>query len=312
MRYRRRLTPSYREFDVIYTVRNGLIVPKREIIKPIAPARLRRRLPDTRRLRFPHVWVPVYIPETMAVAFDAKATSVTSSTGTNATETNSSLTIGASATLLIAFVNIADSTIPLPAACSGVTWNSVAMTLLGTKNDAGTSGGQTQVNVYGLVNPATGNHSLVASFTGRTGNTGVYLDGASWTGSDTSSLATAVPSANIILDVSVVAPGTGNYPALGPFAVTTASGDAAVAVANTWPGASPTMLTGTLLHSSNPENGLQIEGYNLASGASTNVQFNNMPGAQTACGIAFRIVQAGSTPAAATVASSVLSMMGVG
>lgn len=295
---------------MIYTVRNGVIVPKREIIKPIAPARLRRRLPDTGRLRFPHVWVPVYIPETMAVAFDAKATSVVSTTGGSpATITNNNLTVGVGATLLIAEVNLGDFNPPgLTATCTGLTWNGVAMTLIATKNDPGTSGGTVQCNAYGLVNPASGNHSLVASFGGTpTGNTGYYVDCFSFKGSDATSVANAVPAANVILDASATM--LGIYPT-SPFSVTTASGDAAVASMNTWNAASPGANVGTLINSANPENGCYGSIYALALTVATSLQFNgaNSP----SCGIAFRIVQAGSTPAAATVASSVLSMMGVG
>ena len=218
----------------------------------------------------------------MAVAFDAKATADTTGTGTSP-QTISNMTVGASATLLIASFCAANTTAPgIP---SAMTWNGVAMTLIGNKTQ---SDGLANTYVYGLVNPATGNHSLVVTYTNGTGgNIGIYIDAWSFSGTDTSSLANAVPAANVLTDAST--PTGTAYPTTA-FSVTTVSGDAACAVMEC-DAVQFSTTTGTLIRTDGATNGNYTSAFRLAVGASTSLQFTGGASGSPACAVAFRIQQ---------------------
>ena len=118
----------------------------------------------------------------MAVAFDAKMTAGNGSGGTFAQAagatsiTDSGMTVGASATLLVAFVHI-----QVAATSITMTWNGVSMTARGVVTDTNTHTETTAMFV--LTNPATGTKALAAAWT----NAGdCYMSCVSFTGTDTS------------------------------------------------------------------------------------------------------------------------------
>jgi hypothetical protein len=120
----------------------------------------------------------------MAVAFDAAMTGGNAGTGTvqegtGATSLSTAgMTIGASATLLVACVSLQCNT----TASTGVTatWNGVSMTVGPTITHGAANG--TTVAIFWLVNPATGSHTLAMSWTLAAD---AYMGCASFTGVDT-------------------------------------------------------------------------------------------------------------------------------
>lgn len=221
----------------------------------------------------------------MAVAFDAKATTVTSQTTQSSPITNTTLTVGASGTLVIGvFSSEIGTSLAIPTA---MTWNGVAMTLVSNK---AASDGSTNVYVYAIVSPATGAHTLSCTYTtGGAGGT-VDLDCFSFTGTDVTSVAICIPSADLLTDAS--SPATAFYPTTA-FTVTTVSGDAIVVVANA-AGASPTSANvGTLISFEDIATNNYASLRNLAVGATTQGRFalTNFISATPFCGIAFRIIQ---------------------
>ena len=118
-----------------------------------------------------------------AVAFDAKMTAGNGSGGTYAeassttTISSTGMTVGSSATLLV--VPLACYTNGATLSSLAATWNSVSMSL-GPTLQVNT---QIAVALFYLVNPATGNKTLAASWTG-TANA-CYMSATSFTGTDT-------------------------------------------------------------------------------------------------------------------------------
>lgn len=194
-------------------------------------------------------------------------------------------TIGATSTVLLVPLAFGVSSGSLDTSPS-VTWNAVSMTQLGSTLT--TSDNLSSLYLFGLVNPATGTHSLSISFTAGSGaNRSLYFGLVTFSGNDTTSLANAVPTANILTDTSTPA-GT-VYPA-SAFSVTTANGDAAVAFMNATGAQFSTMATGTLLNTDGALTNNFTDGYSLSSGSSTSLQFGS--GSSTPCvGIAVRIQQ---------------------
>lgn len=225
-----------------------------------------------------------------SVALDAQSTSPAQfNTGFTSPQTDTSLTIGASATSLLVWVSLGGVGGSL-ATCTGCTWNSVSMTLLATI----VSGGSTEtLYLFGLVNPATGNHTISASFSGSTATCSGGIFGVSWKGTDATSTATCFPTANILTDSSVSV--SGLYPS-SPFSVTTASGDAACAGMNAFSTDFPSMHIGTFLAELDNFDANATYGYSLASGTTTQLQFQGSGSGFSCCGIALRIVQGGGGP----------------
>lgn len=104
----------------------------------------------------------------MAIAFDVAGTAYVPTASTN------SITIvpSGSADFLVAFTMV-----PIARNCSGVTWNSVGMTLIDTQNSS-----FFQLKAWYLKSPATGSHSLVAT---ADASTEIYLGGMFYSGTDT-------------------------------------------------------------------------------------------------------------------------------
>lgn len=152
----------------------------------------------------------------------------------------------------------------------GITWNGVAMSQLSHLSN----GTDQEIYVFGLLNSTAGNHNIVASWTGSVSG---LLTAESWKGTDTSSLSTAVPAANIItLSQTVTALTADPNSAL---AVTTASGDAATAFCASNPlqyGAASTGTFDATASGVGAYNGWC--GHNLAVGTTTNIQFNSGAG----------------------------------
>lgn len=222
----------------------------------------------------------------MAVTFDAKATAVTVQTTPSSPITNANLTVGASGTLVIGVFSAATSTtLAVPTA---MTWNGATMTLVSSKI---ASDSLSSVYAYAIISPTTGNHTLSCTFTNGTGSQTVDLDCFSFTGTNTSSVASCIPSANVVTDAST--PVGTVYPA-SAFTVTTVNGDAAVAVANSTSTAVRGTNVGTLINQDNTSLANYVSLYNLASSTSTQAQFGIAGGitGSPAEGIAFDIVQA--------------------
>ena len=158
---------------------------------------------------------------TTTVALDANASSVATSAANITTITNSNLTVGSGSNrcLVAQFIsyNSSNSTI------SGLamTWNGTAMTQIGTTT---VFDGTNVLSVYlfGLVNPASGNNSAVATWTNNSNNTALNVTsftGCNQTGgtttfahfnsqsevnfSDPVSLPVVSPSGNLAIDVAV-------------------------------------------------------------------------------------------------------------
>lgn len=107
----------------------------------------------------------------MAIAFDNGAA------GTNvggATTNSVTFSLAAGATIL--FATTWDESALLTNDVTGVTWNSVAMTIVDNSYNTGQYG----VTLWSLTNPATGSHTLTATRTSTSG--GFIVAGASYTG----------------------------------------------------------------------------------------------------------------------------------
>jgi hypothetical protein len=230
----------------------------------------------------------------MAVAFDAKATSDVVDASNTSPATLSNMTVGAAATLLIAAACCGDGT--TAAVPTGMTWNGVAMTLV--SHIAAASGTPTNVYIFALVNPATGNKTLSCSYTADAG-TGptIYLDCWSFSGTDTSSVANAVPAASV--QTTQQSPSGSVFPNAA-WSITTVSGDAVCAVMNCALASFSTVVAGSTLirNDSSSTTGNYSSGFRLATTTTTTIQFSSGVGADPAEGIAFRIQQpqAGNSP----------------
>lgn len=239
----------------------------------------------------------------MTVAFDAKATSDTAGHLPASPITNATLTIGGAATALVAYASIGTTSGTQPT-ISAMTWNGVAMTLLGSKvaSDALNS-----LYVFGLANPATGNHTLSATISGSTANSDIYLDCASFTGTETSSTAACFPSGNVLTDASTQS-GT-VYPTTA-FSVTTVSGDMALAAMANQAVGFTGVAAGTLLRAHAPNIGQCTWGYNPAVGATTSEQFTGGSSGSPSAGVAIRIAQPSTVAALGGSAEFYASMLG--
>ena len=115
----------------------------------------------------------------MAVARDTSGQAT--STGTT---TTLGLTLGASATLLLAAALIREGTDRV----TGVTWNGEAMTELPTNSPATFTrlGSTFTIHLYYTLSPATGTHDLVATASSNPGGNDLDLYGVSYTGPSTS------------------------------------------------------------------------------------------------------------------------------
>lgn len=116
------------------------------------------------------------------VVFDAQTSpTIAVAGGTSFSDTN--LTIGASANALIVLLSTGgDSSTPT------VTWNGVALTLLVQTVSTGVNG---YAGIFGMINPATGNHTLAGSWTN---SNDAFIVGVSFSGVNTTSLAAAFPN----------------------------------------------------------------------------------------------------------------------
>lgn len=229
----------------------------------------------------------------MAVAFDAQGSSVATANSPSSPFTSTNMTVGASATCLIVLVNVGTtSTSGTLIAVTGVTWNGVSMTLIGSKAE---SDGTAVTSAYGLCSPASGNQTISVSFSGGTpADCGIYVDAVSFTGSSTT-FSVCFPSANVVTDATN-ATNASTYPD-SPLVVTTANGDAAVAVSNSsqnsYSAATPTLINSSFAVVSN-----YISAYGLASGTSVSLQFTSGVGNNGApcCAVAFRVAQPPAGP----------------
>ncbi len=228
----------------------------------------------------------------MAVAFDAKATAnafdspaLTASSPLN----NTNLTIGVGATALVATVNASAASGVLPTV-TGVTWNGVALSLIGTKTQSDSLG---SISIYGLASPASGNHTLAVSFTGANSATTLAVHCASFTGTATTTVL-AFPTADVKTDAST--PAGSVYPTTA-FSVTTVNGDMVVGSMTNNSVDFTALSAGTiLLHDATMPDGLMMWGYHAAAGATTTFQFSS-GGSAICCGVAIHIAQpASSTP----------------
>lgn len=240
----------------------------------------------------------------MSVALDATTVIGTSGTGwTDSNNTglatslsNSQLTTVAP-TLLLGFLVLNLSRTP------SMTWNGVAMTLLATTN--ATTNDQ-WIWMFGLINPAVGNKVLAASWTG--GAADGVLECISFKGTDTSSLANAVPAGNIVTDASNDSAG-GLYPATA-MSIATASGDAAYIGVGSQPNnfIGCSAGNGTFVYDISGVGAYNgADAYHLATGTTT-LQFTGGPSGGANCSIGVRIRQ----PITGGGGGGTLPMMGVG
>ncbi len=231
----------------------------------------------------------------MGALFDAKALTVTAAggggSGFTSPQTNTTLTVGPNGTLLIAAVALGD-TAALSAACTGVQWGNVPMTEL-PGSPLNETDNLVQVAVFGLLNPASGNQTLTATFTGTTGGTGnqrVYIDCFSFTGTDTTSIANCIPSSDTITAATI---GSNGLYTINPQAVTTVIGDMALAVMNTASVSIPAANVGILINEDNALSGIAYGSiYNPAIGPTTSLQFSGMAaGFPNATAIFYHVLQ---------------------
>lgn len=222
----------------------------------------------------------------MSVTFDAACTSVASDTGNSGSFSNANLTIGASATILIAILSFWGST--TPGSPTGVTWNGVGMTQLGSQ---GGSNSNIAIYAYGLVVPATGNHTCAATYTAGSGTTQNYLDCFSFNGSATGSLSVAGTISGFTGDNST--PSTANYPSGGISLTTLNNGDMAVGACATHGGTtySTAVASGSTLINTIGTGGGQSTEYNPVTGSPTHIQFNSGASGGDGCALGFVITQ---------------------
>lgn len=141
----------------------------------------------------------------MAVAFDARVTGGNGSGGfcqqiDGGTSGSVSMTLGGTSTLLVG-VLAAQGNGGLPLSSPAMTWNSVSMTHVGSA--ASTLNATYTADVFVLVNPDTGAHTLAATWTAAGGDADVYLSGSSWTGTDTTTGITAAHT-QLVSDATTV------------------------------------------------------------------------------------------------------------
>lgn len=223
----------------------------------------------------------------MAVAFDAQATNVVVGAVTSTSGSSSNLTIGGTANALTALLTFGAGTVPVTGLT--VTWNSIAMTVIG---NTAASDNTTQAFLFGQLGPTTGNHALAVSWT--SGAASFTIDAVSWTGVDQGSFATSFPSANVVNLQQT--PTVNTADPNSPLVITTLSGDAAVACCSAALSAYGTATTGTLINQ-DQTNVNYWGGYNLAVGATTSIQFGSNTGGQDPCAhVACRIVATGNVP----------------
>jgi hypothetical protein len=131
----------------------------------------------------------------MAVAFDAKSASITAATSafSNGTPTFTGLlTVGVGATFLIIGISVEAAT----GSTTGVSWNSVAMTQIGTTISLTGTNSNAIISLWGLVNPASGSNTLGVTCSGLPGSSSGYYFGISFTGTSTASVAAATKGFN--------------------------------------------------------------------------------------------------------------------
>lgn len=138
----------------------------------------------------------------MAVTVDATAAAVTQGTGV-ATASSTNLTVTASATALLVWLEFAQN---IPTGLT-VRWDNTgtpqAMTLVASATN---SGGTTYCALYGLLAPTSGAKTLNATWTG---NAAFAMMSISFRGTDTSSIANAFKNANSNTGTSASATVTG-------------------------------------------------------------------------------------------------------
>lgn len=207
----------------------------------------------------------------------------------NTSPQSSSQTIGASSTLLLGVVAFAATSTAISTSPT-MTWNGATMTLIASKVESDNLG---SIYVFGIVNPSTGGpFNLTVSFTPATGGTpGGYLALVTFSGTDVSSVANAVPAANVLTDASTP---TGTVYPTTAFSVTTANGDAVFAAMNSENSQFSTMNLGTLLNTDGALTGNITDGYRLATTSSTTIQFGSGTSGNPCCGVAMRISQPAS------------------
>lgn len=116
----------------------------------------------------------------MAVAFDAKMTGGNGTSGacqkvsSSTSISSTGMTVGGSATLLVGILCWQNST----SGTRSMTWNGTSMT-----EAVHISGGNQETSIFTLVNPASGNNTLAASWTT---SVDCYMSCISFTGTDTS------------------------------------------------------------------------------------------------------------------------------
>ena len=142
-------------------------------------------------------------------AFDANTTNFIAS-GTSPL-TNTTLTVGSGANrcLVAQLTSYQDTSSGM-----AVTWNGVSMTLIGSTDN----GSNSHIYLFGLVNPASGSHTLSASWTGTANS--VAINGTSFTGCNQTGGTTTFTGYATSLGSTLPAGGT----------VTSASGNGAIAI----------------------------------------------------------------------------------
>jgi hypothetical protein len=227
----------------------------------------------------------------MAVGFDVSAF-ISQPPGSVTGSISVAIAPTASATLLLAALITANTTGgsagALTVPTSPITYNGVAMSPIA--NIAATSL-DANIYLYGALSPISGSHTVACSYTiGSGAGTTVDLDCFTFKGTDISSLATCVPSANVITDQSNCT--TTVYPA-SPFNITTVSGDAACALINSQQsGIDNAPAHGTSINADGTNAVNYNSMYALAVGTTTQLQGGvNFLGGNPCCGIAIRIRQ---------------------
>lgn len=172
-----------------YVLRNGLIVPKREIVRPKKSAHIRvpRAYIILRRVHW-----PIRQPIVAAVARNADSGSMIAVSSVAGVFTNlSGITVPAGTTLLIALVEVESST---PGTVTAV-WDNVGtpqtMTQVGSTLIVTGGGGPGSIAVLGVVNPTAGQKEIRVNWGGVSTNVNGYIAQVSFTGTSTSSVAAA-------------------------------------------------------------------------------------------------------------------------
>lgn len=162
----------------------------------------------------------------MAVTFDANSTAPTiASAAVGVTGvTHANLTVGSGANRALV-VQLSFSLESLGTVA--VTWDSggsnQAMTQIVAQKTTGTFG---ESQLWGLVAPTAGNKTLKVTWTGTSD---LYINGTSWTGVDQTGGTTSFPNSQSIQGTTVAA-GTNALPSPAPIVITSAVGNATMAV----------------------------------------------------------------------------------